>query len=289
MPLSAWAFALASAIIFGLALNLAQRGIRHIDAALGSVISIPTACIMFWLSSPWTASFAGWRWDAALLFFCTGLFYPAAVTILTFDATRWLGPNITASLGNMSPLWAVAVGVLVLGEVLGLRQVAGILAMLVGVTFLTASRGFGGGASWPMWALALPVAASMLRGIGQPLLKVGFGMWNNPRVATLLCYVASASVVITVGLLRTRGTAARFTPLGVKWFMLVGVLNGIATWAGIEAVARGPVALVAPVVATYPLFTLVIGLAMARSLQLNWKQAAGVAATVTGVVLLLIG
>lgn len=289
MPLSAWAFALASAIIFGLALNLAQRGMRHIAAALGSVISIPTACVMFWLSAPWTADFSGWRWDAAILFFCVGLFYPAAVTILTFDATRWLGPNITASVGNVSPLWAVAAGVLLLGEVLGLRQALGIVAMLVGVTFLTASRGLAGTAAWPMWALMLPLAASMLRGIGQPLLKVGFGIWNNPRVATLLCYVASASVVITVGLLRTRGTDARFTSAGVAWFMVIGVLNGIATWAGIEAVARGPVALVAPVVSTYPLFTLVIGLAMARTLAINWRQGAGVALTVAGVVLLLLG
>jgi len=289
MPLSAWAFALASAMIFGLALNLAQRGIRHIAAALGSVISIPTACVMFWLSSPWTADFNGWRWDAAILFFCVGLFYPAAVTILTFDATRWLGPNITASLGNISPLWAVAAGVLVLGEALGLLQAAGIAVLLAGVMLLTVGRGSVGTASWPLWALILPITASILRGIGQPLLKIGFGLWNNPRVATLLCYIASASVVITVGLLRTRGTEARFTPLGVRWFMVVGVLNGIATWAGIEAVARGPVALVVPVVSTYPLFTLVIGLAMARSFSLSWRQATGVAATVTGVVLLLVG
>ena len=94
MPLSAWAFALFAAFLFGLALNLTQYGLRHIEAALGSVISIPTAATLFWLSAPWTADFSGWRNDAALLFAAVGLFYPAMVTILTFETTRLLGPSM---------------------------------------------------------------------------------------------------------------------------------------------------------------------------------------------------
>ena len=290
MPLSAWLFALGSAILFGLTLNLAQRGMRHIEAALGSVISIPTAATLFLLTSPWTTDFTGWRDDAALLFFATGLFYPAAVTILTFEATRWLGPSVTAALGNLAPLYAVAAGLLFLGETLGMRQFAGVAVLLFGCTVLTTNRNFGG-QSWPLWALALPLIGSLIRGLGQPLLKIGFQWWNNPRVATLLCYAASASatVTITVGLLRTRGTTARFTPRGVAWFMVVGVGNGIATWAGIEAVSRGPVSLVAPVMATYPLFTLAISRVLTRQAVLSWQQSAGVALTVVGIVLLVAG
>ena len=177
---------------------------------------------------------------------------------------------------------------LLLGEALGLRQYAGLAVLMAGVTVLTTSRNLGG-ASWPLWALALPLIGSALRGLGQPLLKIGFQWWNNPRVATLLCYASSATVVIIVGLLRTRGTKARFTPRGVAWFMAVGIANGIATWAGIEAVSRGPVSLVTPVVATYPLFTLAIGRAMSLKADLSWQQGAGVALTVAGIVLLLAG
>ena len=288
MPLSAWAFALSAAFLFGLALNLAQYGLRHIPAALGSMISIPTAAVLFWLSSPFTADFTGWRNDAALLFAAVGLFYPAAVTILTFEATRRLGPNMTAALGNLAPLYAVTAGVLLLGETLGLRQSAGIAVLMIGVTVLTTNRNIAG-LPWPLWALALPLVASLLRGMGQPLLKIGFQWWNNPRVATLLCYAMSATVVITVGLVRTRGTSARFTREGVSWFMVVGLCNGIATWAGIEAVALGPVSLVVPVVASYPLFTLAIGLALSRKAAMNWQQSSGVMLTVVGIVLLVAG
>lgn len=288
MPLEAWLFALAAAFLFGLSLNLAQLGLRHLPVALGSMISIPTAAMLFWLSSPWTADWSGWRSDAALLFACVGLFYPAAVTILTFDATRWLGPNVTAAMGNLAPIVAVAAGILWLGEALGARQLAGIAVLVAGVTLLTTNRNWGE-TTWPMWALLLPLTASMLRGLGQPLLKVGFAWWPNPRVATLLCYASSATVVIIVGLLRTRGRNARFTPKGVAWFMVVGVGNGIATWFGIEAVARGPVSLVAPVVASYPLFTLAIGSVVLRRVKVSRTQAVGVALAAGGVMLLVMG
>lgn len=288
MPLEAWLFAIAAAALFGLSLNLAQIGMRHMPAALGSMISIPTAAALFWASSPWTADFSGWRNDAALLFAATGLFYPALVTILTFEATRFLGPNVTAAMGNLAPVVAVGAGVLWLGEALGLRQLAGVAVLVAGVTMMTTNRNWGD-TTWPLWALGLPLTASLLRGFGQPLLKVGFGWWHNPVVATLLCYASSATVVIVVGLLRKKASAASFTPKGVAWFMVVGVGNGLATWFGIEAVARGPVSLVAPVVASYPLFTLLIGSVLLRRVKVSPAQSAGVALAAAGVMILVLG
>lgn len=288
MPFEAWAFAFAAAFLFGLSLNLAQIGIRHMPVALGSMISIPTAAALFWLSAPWTADFSGWRADAALLFAAIGLFYPAAVTMLTFEGTRWLGPNVTAALGNLAPVVAVAAGLLWLGESLGLGQLVGVVVLLGGVTMLTTNRRWGD-ATWPLWALAFPLTASLLRGLSQPLLKIGFGLWDNPRVATLLCYMSSATVVIAVGLLRKRASATRFTPRGVAWFMLVGLGNGFATWFGIEAVARGPVSLVVPVVASYPLFTLAVGIIIHRSIRVSAAQALGVALAASGVIMIVRG
>lgn len=288
MPLEAWLFAIAAAALFGLSLNLAQIGMRHMPAALGSMISIPTAAALFWASSPWTADFSGWRNDAALLFAATGLFYPALVTILTFEATRFLGPNVTAAMGNLAPVVAVGAGVLWLGEALGLRQLAGVAVLVAGVTMMTTNRNWGD-TTWPLWALGLPLTASLLRGFGQPLLKVGFGWWYNPVVATLLCYASSATVVIVVGLLRKKASAASFTPRGVAWFMIVGIGNGLATWFGIEAVARGPVSLVAPVVASYPLFTLVIGSVLLRRVKVSQAQSIGVGLAAAGVMILVLG
>ena len=49
----------------------------------------------------------------------------------------------------------------------------------------------------------------------------------------------------------------------------------------------GPVSLVSPVVAGYPIMTLAIGAVLLRAQRLTSAQVLGVAFTVTGVVLLL--
>ena len=95
--------------------------------------------------------------------------------------------------------------------------------------------------------------------------------------------------MIVVGLLRKKASAASFTPKGVAWFMVVGVGNGLATWLGIEAVARGPVSLVVPVVASYPLFTLAIGSVVLRRVKVSRAQSVGVALAALGVMILVLG
>lgn len=285
MPLAVWLLALASATLFGLGLILTQRGLRHITPAQGAMISIPTAGLLFWSTAPLTTDLSGFRWDAVLVFLCVGSFYPAAATILTFESTRLVGPHVTGALGNLAPLFAVLAAVLILAEAPGAAEIGGLAAIVLGATLLTTGR------AWQdrpllMWALLLPLAASVIRGISAPLLKVGFALWNNPMAATLACYVMSASVALITGGLRTRGTGATFNRSGIAWFVAVGFANGFATLSLICALSGGPVKLVAPVVACYPLFTLLIGALIGQSMPVG-KQAVGVALTVAGVVLLV--
>ena len=61
---------------------------------------------------------------------------PAVITLLNFEANRLMGPYVSGALGNLAPAFAVAAGVLVLGEVEWLA-VAGIIA---GVTVMSVQR-----------------------------------------------------------------------------------------------------------------------------------------------------
>ena len=55
------------------------------------------------------------------------------------------------------------------------------------------------------------------------------------------------------------------------------------------ALARGQVSVVSPIVATYPLFTLVLSLLLLRHERVTPRMALGAAVTVAGVMLLLSG
>ena len=111
-------------------------------------------------------------------------------------------------------------------------------------------------------------------------------MWANPFAAALVGYTVSTAAVWTCGALSRDGALA-FNRRGASWFALTGLLNGAAVLSLYIALNAGPVYLVSPIVATYPLFTLALSAAFLRHEQLTRRLLAGVVLTVAGVVILL--
>ena len=246
---------------------------------------MPTAALIFWASAPFLADFSGWDTDAALLFAAVGIFYPAMITLLTFEANRLMGPYVSGAIGNLGPVFAVAAGLILLGEVLGVVQWIAVVAIIAGVSSMSLRRTWQGG-SWRRWMIALPLGAALCRGLGPPVLKIGLGWWPNPFVAVLICYAVSASVAISVGLWRTRGIERKVTRSGVFGFVCVGICNGFATLFWVLSLAIGPISLTSPVVACYPVFALAFGAVLLRKTRIGANQMVGVALTVTGVAVL---
>lgn len=266
---------------------LAQKGLRHLSPARGAMVSIPFTTCVFWALSPLLVTFSDWQMDAVLRFALIGLFFPAAITLLSFDSNRLMGPHASGAIGNLAPFLAVGAGVILLDEQFGAFQWLGVAVIVVGVTVLSRDRRWKG-VNWPLWAISLPLAAAALRGFAPPALKYGLNLWPDPHAAVLICYVMSASVALSLGYLRTRREPFVFPRTGVLWFMCVGLANGTAVLTWIEGLARGPVSLVSPVVACFPLFTLLIGAALLRQDRVYPLQIAGILLTVSGVVLLIV-
>ena len=53
------------------------------------------------------ADFTGWTPRAGLLFAAVGLFFPAAITILTFEANRRMGPYVAGALFTVAGVVAL--------------------------------------------------------------------------------------------------------------------------------------------------------------------------------------
>lgn len=280
--------AIASALCFALALVVTQRGLRHCAPLRGAMISVPTTALLFWLLAPAFLHLADWRWDAALLFAAVGLLFPSAVTWLTFEANRRLGPTIAGAVGNLAPLFAVAFAVALLGEVPDGLRLVGVAVVIAGVTLL-ALRGRPGGAGLTTAAFALPLAAAAIRGATQPAVKAGLSLWDSPFAAGLLGYSVSAVVILTVGWGFSQRADTSVNAAGKGWFIAVGLCNGAAVLLMYAALARGPVALVSPLVAAYPLFTLIFVRLLLPETRVGGGVGAGVVITVAGVALLLAG
>jgi drug/metabolite transporter (DMT)-like permease len=283
---TAQTLALISAVLFGVAPVLAQIALRYAPPLDGTLIAMLTSNTLFVCLA--LVLFDGSRFDVRglFIFMGVGLLFPAAVTLLTFEANRRMGPSVAGALTNLAPLFAVLPATLVLGEALHPLQLVSVALIVAGAVTLTLDRRWLG-TRWQIPALALPVLVAAIRGAAQPITKVGLTFWPNPFAATLVSYLVSLAVIAIAATARG-GRPLAMPRLGHLWFAATGLCNGLAVLTLYAALSRGDVIVVSPLVASYPIVTLFASALVIRAATLNLAVVAGVALTVTGVVLMLV-
>jgi drug/metabolite transporter (DMT)-like permease len=272
--------------MFGLGAGfvLTQFGLRWMLPWLGVAISIPTSTLLFWCLAPFFVDPSGANLKAIVLFASVGLFFPGTVALLNFESNRLMGPNIAGALSSMAPVFAVLLAIVILGERIRAPQLFGLVAIVVGISLMY--RVHVNASS--LWLMALPLAASAIRGVIQPIIKFGFEWWPNPIAAVVVSYTVSSAVLILSALARAGATIPEIDHRGALWFAAVGLCNGLSVLAMYAALEYGPVTIISPVIAGYPLLTLLLSRAFLEKEDVGPQLIAGVTGAVCGVVLLLV-
>jgi drug/metabolite transporter (DMT)-like permease len=285
---SAAFFAFASAAFLGAGVVTAQLGLRSVEPLSGAAISVPSFTLLFLLLSPLILRGEPVVWQGLPIFIAIGLFFPASLTLLTFASNRALGPVVTSTLGNLAPLFAVSLAVLLLHEPLRPPQLAGAVIAVLGAVIITVTRPRDLG-SWRSWALLLPLCSAFVRGVVPPIVKLGLEVWPSPLWACLIGYLMSSLVVLTVQLVRKGSLVVEGSRSGRLWFAVTGISNGLSALSLFVAVRHGPITLVAPLAAIYPLVTVGLSAMLLKHIAITPRIVAGTALTVAGVALVLIG
>ena len=77
-------WALCAAAGFGAAMVTTRLGLRYTTPLAGAAIGVPSTTLMFWCLAPFLLDAGDSSLAAAGLFALVGLFFPAAVTLLTY-------------------------------------------------------------------------------------------------------------------------------------------------------------------------------------------------------------
>jgi drug/metabolite transporter (DMT)-like permease len=270
---------------FGAGFVLTQYGLRWMLPWVGVAISIPMSTLLFWCLAPLFLDPSAGDLRAVVLFACVGLLFPAAAALLNFESNRLLGPNIAGALSSLTPVLAVLLAVVILGERVRGSQVLGLAAIVVGITLMyrvhvsLSARSF--------WLLALPLASAAIRGVVQPVIKFGFEWWPNPIAAAVVSYTVSSVVLIVSAFARAGGTIPDINYRGALWFSAVGLCNGLSVLSMYAALRYGPVAVVSPLIAGYPLVILLLSRALLGKEDAGPQLIGSVIGSVCGVLLLL--
>jgi drug/metabolite transporter (DMT)-like permease len=175
---------------------------------------------------------------------------------------------------------------LILGERVRVPQLLALALLVIGISLMYRLHVTVSARSLSL--MTLPMASSAIRGVIRPVAKLGFQWWSNPIAAVVVSYTVSSAVLIVAALIRAGGTVPAIDYRGVVWFAAVGLCNGLAVLAMYGALASGPVTIVSPLIAGYPLVTLLLSRALLAKEDVGPQLVAGIAGVVGGVVLLLV-
>ena len=120
-------------------------------------------------------------------------------------------------------------------------------------------------------------------------MKLGLEAWPSPLWACLIGYVMSSLVVLTVQRVRKGSFIVHAPREGRLWFAMTGISNGLSALSLFIAIRNGPITLVAPLAAIYPLVTVALSAIMLKHIRITPRIVMGTLLTVAGVALVLIG
>ncbi len=274
--------ALVAAFLFAVAAHIQNIGLNRTNGQIASLVIVLTTAGLFWVIAPFLLNPAHFLSTAALLFAVAGLLRPTVSVSLWTHGIRLLGPTLNSGLGASGPLFAAIFAILLVGEVMTMPVAIGTLLVVAGILVAT-FRVKTSQATWPLWAISLPMGAELCRGIAHALTKVGFDEVNDPFFAGLIA-TTTAAILLSARYV-AQGQRLDFQAPGMLWFLLTGLISGIAILILNVALQLGQVITVIPIVATSPLFAMLLGLLVFGREKLTWQTFATIALIVPGVIL----
>jgi drug/metabolite transporter, DME family len=170
-------YGLASAFLFALSNHFSNMGLQRSDARSGTLVSIATSAGAYWLLAPCFVKSSYWVTTAAFIFAIVGIIRPALSTTLAISSIKMMGPTLTSTLTAVTPIFGTIFAILLLGEQLSLALAIGTSAVVAGAV-VAAWNPQGLGRTWPLWAIALPLGASLIRAIGH--IGTKYGLLESP-------------------------------------------------------------------------------------------------------------
>ncbi len=275
--------ALVAAAFFGAAIVVSKPALHEIPPLAGTLVSIPTTTCLLWLLSPFLLDMENFQLSAVLIFAAVGIFFPALVSFLNFEANRRMGPTVSSAVSSTAPIFAVLGALVFLHERLTLQQAVALAVIVAGVMLMSLadkSRP----RRWPLWALLIPAGAALFRGVSQAGIKLGLAIWQNIFAALLIGYTMSSLALLTANALTGNVKRKVYRRGVVARFWCVGAMNGGGMLFSYIALRQGQVTQIAPILASFPLFTFFLSALFLRDERVTLRLAAGVLMTVTGVI-----
>lgn len=294
-PLEVLALALVPAIFWGSAPIFDKRGMAAGGGSVqASLVVVVVELVCYWLAIAvlyGRSAFAGLTLEVFVVFVFAGVIGTAIGRITIFVGVDKVGASLNSTILSTRPLFATLIALVFLGEPLGPVTGVGIVILVAGLSVLTLSRG-GDLGGWRPRDLLWPLAAAATFAVANVSRR--YGMLETPISALEAVAINETAglIVLVTYALTVKGTAVLSRPRETYlYFTGSGLLTTVAMLSLMAALGleEGRIAVVDPLVATAPLFTLLFAAVLLRDVERVTKGVvSGAALVVVGAVLIAI-
>jgi drug/metabolite transporter (DMT)-like permease len=280
--------ALCTSISYSGALVSSRLGLKYSTPTTVTLVSIAVQNFALWIAVFLTGGIPAVSWISVGLFCVVGIFQ-LGVRLLAYTGVLKIGASRSSALQSISPLIAAAIAITVLQESITTLIMSGTVLVVIGIVLVSwkAEKEL---PSFRWWHLLLPVAAACLTGMNHPMRRYALNLSNEP-----LFFSAFMGAVSLAGFSIYRTLLPQRQPLvwnrKAFWpFLCTGVFETVSIVLIITALSVGPVVVVAPLAATYPVWALIGTKLFLRDVeQINLKVVIGILSVVTGTVAINLG
>ncbi len=255
------ALALLSSVTFSLGNVIARAGLKGHASPFSSTVMFFSASIIMWAIT-FIGGFAMPSLQSLPIYVIRGIVDPGIAAILVFISLRKLGASLTIPILMAAALVSTLLSVIFLNERLTWFIAAGTLLIIAGVCMLSFNHGsFHANKKYVFVA----IMASLAVGIGNFLTKVALNSSNAPVGGVCVSFAAGMAVHLLFIALRNKWNELPLSWKASRVFLLAGIFIGAAFAFMFLAFSTGNVSIVAPLLATQPLFVLLFSYFLLRA------------------------
>jgi drug/metabolite transporter (DMT)-like permease len=277
-----------TSISYASALVSARRGLQHSTPTTVTLVSILMQNLLLWSAVLLTGGVREVPITGVVLFSVVGIFQ-LGVRLLAYTGVEKIGASRSSALQSVSPLVSATIAVTFLGERISALIAAGTLLVVAGIVLVSwkPERQI---AEFRRWHLMLPLAAAFLTGMNHPIRRYVLTTANEPLFFSALMGSVSFAGFLIYFIASPRSQRLVWNRRAFWPFIGTGVFETLSIVLIITAISMGPVVVIAPIAASYPVWSLIEARVFLRDLEpISWRVVVGVLSVVCGNVAIHLG
>ena len=280
--------ALLAAVSYALFTVCGWFGLTYSSALVATLVSLASRTILLWLTVVFTGGIPQFAPKALWVFVGLGVLQ-SVTSLLTFVGLQRIGTARSQPLRNTYPLWSSLIAISFMNEQAGPPVLGGTILVALGVALITWQPDTQA-MDYVWWHVFYSLGAGILAGVAFPLRRYGLMITNEPVFFAAIVAVVSLVCSLPYAWISHRNQSIVWHPKALMHFLASGFFEGLGALLSLMALGVGTVVVVSPIVATTPLWNLLIAYLFLREREkLNARTALGTVAVVGGTVAITLG